>query len=96
MRGADFRATLSIMRNASPARPATANFEPFGEPVAREVAQVCTTAAGDRMARRIGGAVFWTLALLIMAGRIYAFGLPEVQAVAAKAVQATAAIVALR
>ena len=47
-----------------------------------------SSAAGDRTARRIGGAVFWTLALAILAGRIYAYDMPAVQDVAAYAVQA--------
>jgi hypothetical protein len=71
-------------------RPAA--FDPFGEPVADGVAQACPASAGDRTARRVGGAVFWTLALAILAGRIYAYDLPTVQAVAAQ----TAQVLALR
>ncbi len=76
------------MRNV-PETHATA-FDPFGEPVAAGVARACPDNAGDRTARRVGGAVFWTLALAILAGRVYAYDLPTVQAVAAHAVQAIA------
>ena len=68
-------ALASQHRSESPA------FDPFGEPVADGVAQVCTTTAGDRTARRIGGAVFWSLALLIIAGRIYASDIPVTETV---------------
>jgi hypothetical protein len=76
------------MRTTSENQAAT--FDPFGEPVADGVARACPDAAGDRTARRIGGAVFWTLALAILAGRVYAYDLPAVQTVAAHAVQALA------
>ncbi len=56
-------------------------FDPFGEPVAEGVARACPTAQGDRTARRVGGAVFWSLALLILAGRIYASDIPVVETV---------------
>jgi hypothetical protein len=73
------------MRNpsalASHTRSEPAAFDPFGEPVAAVVAQACTTATGDRTARRIGGAVFWSLALLILAGRIYASDIPVTETV---------------
>jgi hypothetical protein len=65
-------------------------FDPFGEPVADGVARACPDAAGDRTARRIGGAVFWTLALAILAGRVYAYDLSVVQSVATHAAQALA------
>jgi len=65
-------------------------FDPFGEPVAQGVAEACPTASGDRTARRVGGAVFWTLALVILAGRIYVYDMPAVQSVAAYAAQAVA------
>lgn len=57
-------------------------FDPFGEPVTEGVARACPSHAGDRTARKIGGAVFWSLALLILAGRIYAADIPVVQTVA--------------
>lgn len=69
--------------------PATAMFDPFGEPVTEGVVGVCTE-AGDRSARRIGGAVFWTLALLILAGRVYAYDMPVVSQAASYAVQLVA------
>lgn len=62
-------------------------FDPFGEPVADGVARACPESTGDRTARRVGGAVFWTLALAILAGRIYAYDMPAVQDVAAHAAQ---------
>jgi hypothetical protein len=67
-------------------------FDPFGEPVDGGVARACSSssAAGDRTARRIGGAVFWTLALAILAGRVYAYDMPAVQSVATYATQAVA------
>ncbi|GJE14050.1 MULTISPECIES: hypothetical protein [Methylobacterium] len=65
-------------------------FDPFGEPVADGVARACPDAAGDRTARRVGGAVFWALALAILAGRVYAYDLPAVQHVAAHAAQVLA------
>jgi hypothetical protein len=73
------------MRNPSATRPETTAFDPFGEPVAEGVARACASNAGDRSARRIGGAVFWGLALLILAGRIYASDLPVAQTVMAQA-----------
>jgi hypothetical protein len=78
------------MRTHSDIRPTA--FDPFGEPVTDGVARACPEVSGDRTARRIGGAVFWTLALAILAGRIYAYDLPTVQAVAAQ----TAQVLALR
>ncbi|MCJ2013667.1 hypothetical protein [Methylobacterium sp. J-076] len=81
------------MRNtsATASTPETeAAFDPFGEPVAAGVARACTGSAGDRTARRIGGAVFWSLALLILAGRIYAADLPVTQVVASYAAQMVA------
>ena len=73
------------MRTQPEIRPTA--FDPFGEPVADGVARACPEVAGDRTARRVGGAVFWTLALAILAGRIYAYDMPVVQDVAAQAVQ---------
>jgi len=72
------------------ARPTA--FDPFGEPVTDGVARACPEVTGDRTARRVGGAVFWTLALVILAGRVYAYDMPAVQDAAAHAVQ----ILALR
>ena len=76
------------MRTIFEGRPAT-TFDPFGEPVAEPVARACTE-AGDRSARRIGGAVFWSLALLILAGRVYAYDMPLVSHVVAYATQLVA------
>ncbi|MCJ2060893.1 hypothetical protein MKL09_30775 [Methylobacterium sp. J-048] len=78
------------MRTTPDIRSTTMAFDPFGEPVAQGVADACPTAAGDRTARRVGGAVFWTLALTILAGRIYAYDMPAVQSVVAYAAQAVA------
>lgn len=72
-------------RDAHPiAHPIAPAFDPFGEPVAAAVAAPCASTAGDRAARRVGGAVFWSLALLILAGRVYAYDLPTVSHVAAQ------------
>lgn len=60
----------------------TVAFDPFGEPVAVGTAESCAT-AGDRTARRVGGAVFWALALAILAGRIYVSDIPVSQTVTA-------------
>ncbi|SDO66236.1 hypothetical protein SAMN05216360_13410 [Methylobacterium phyllostachyos] len=73
------------MRTYPEARPTA--FDPFGEPVTDGVARVCPEATGDRTARRVAGAVFWTLAVVILAGRVYAYDMPAVQNVAAHAVQ---------
>jgi hypothetical protein len=62
-------------------------FDPFGEPVTSVVAHACPTAQGDRTARRVGGAVFWSLALLILAGRIYASDIPVVETVSSTIMQ---------
>lgn len=62
-------------------------YDPFGEPVAEGIASACASNAGDRTARRIGGAVFWSLALAILAGRVYAYDLPITQTVVAYATQ---------
>lgn len=81
------------MRNASApstSNQAEASFDPFGEPVTEGVARACTSTAGDRTARRIGGAVFWSLALVILAGRIYAADIPVTQTVVAYATQLVA------
>lgn len=87
-------ATLTILRTIPDKRSTMKTFDPFGEPVADGVARAysSTSSTGDRIARRIGGAVFWTLALAILAGRIYAFDMPAVQSVATYATQ----VVALR
>ncbi|MEH3065949.1 MAG: hypothetical protein PGN33_25575 [Methylobacterium radiotolerans] len=82
-------ATFGTMRSASENQSPA--FDPFGEPVADGVAGACpATSTGDRTARRVGGAVFWTLALAILAGRVYAYDLPAVQAVASHAAQVLA------
>lgn len=75
--------------------PVATTFDPFGEPVVGGVGGACTSGActgdaGDRTARRIGGAVFWSLALLILAGRVYAYDGPLVAQVAAYAAQVVA------
>ena len=79
------------MRSASTTAISTGTepttFDPFGEPVAEGVARACPTAQGDRTARRVGGAVFWSLALAILAGRVYAYDLPVTQTVVAYATQ---------
>ncbi|KST60927.1 hypothetical protein AO398_11485 [Methylobacterium sp. GXS13] len=80
------------MRTTPDSRSTTMAFDPFGEPVAQGVVEACPTASGDRTARRVGGAVFWTLTLVILAGRIYAYDMPAVQSVASYAAQ----VVALR
>jgi len=74
-----FMRTTSALASNSRSEPAA--YDPFGEPVGEGVAQACTSAAGDRTARRIGGAVFWSLALLILAGRIYASDIPVTETV---------------
>ncbi len=61
-------------------------FDPFGEPVADGVARACPS-GGDRTAWRVGAAVFWSLALAILAGRIYASDLPVAHTVVAYASQ---------
>lgn len=68
------------------------SFDPFGEPVTPGVSPAGESAQADNAARRIGAAVFWTLALLIVAGRIYVSDLPSTQEIAAYAAQ----VVALR
>ena len=68
----------------------TTTFDPFGEPVSAGLGGACTREAGDRTARRIGGAVFWSLAVLILAGRIYAYDMPAVSQVASYATQLVA------
>ncbi|KNY20816.1 hypothetical protein [Methylobacterium sp. ARG-1] len=80
------------MRTTPNTRSTTMAFDPFGEPVAEGVANACPTASGDRTARRVGGAVFWTLALAILAGRVYAYDMPAVESVASYAAQ----VIALR
>jgi hypothetical protein len=75
----------SVMASSLGSEPAA--FDPFGEPVTEGVAHACPTAQGDRMARRVGGTVFWSLALLILAGRIYASDLPVVETVSSTIMQ---------
>lgn len=67
-------------------------FDPFGEFVTASMVGACPSGTGDRNARWIGGAVFWSLALATLAGRIYAYDMPVVSQVAAYATQ----VVALR
>ena len=85
MRGDAPDATFFVMRTVSETQATT--FDPFGEPVTDGAARACPDTTGDRTARRVGGAVFWTLALAILAGRVYAYDLPAVQHVATQAVQ---------
>jgi hypothetical protein len=61
-------------------------FDPFGEPVTDGVARDCAS-GGDRTAWRVGAAVFWSLALAILAGRIYALDVPVAHTVVAYAAQ---------
>lgn len=89
MRGLGPSATFGCMNTLHDDRPA-ATFDPFGEPVAEGVVGVCASEAGDRAARRIGGAVFWSLALLILAGRVYAYDMPIISQVADYATQLVA------
>ncbi|GJE44583.1 hypothetical protein [Methylobacterium soli] len=44
-------------------------YDPFGEPV--DIARACAATPGDRRARHAALAVFWSLALLLTAGRAY-------------------------
>lgn len=78
------------MRNAPYARSLPTTFDPFGEPVPEGVACACMSTEGDHAARRIGGAIFWSLALLILAGRVYAADLPATQMVATYVAQVVA------
>ncbi|MDP4003684.1 hypothetical protein [Methylobacterium sp. NEAU K] len=80
------------MNTGSSIRP-TATFDPFGEPVPEGVISVCTRDAVDRAARRVGGAVFWSLALLSLGGRVYAY---DMQVVAAQVAAYITQIVAMR
>ncbi|MFE1598450.1 hypothetical protein [Methylobacterium sp. ID0610] len=52
-------------------RPETSStvFDPYGEPIA--IGPACPTEAGDRRARRAAIALFWSLALALVAGRVY-------------------------
>jgi hypothetical protein len=61
-------------------------FDPFGEPVTEGVVRDCAT-GGDRTAWRVGAAVFWGLAVAILAGRIYASDIPVAHTVVAFATQ---------
>ena len=78
------RATFRMMRTFPDTAPTLA-FDPFGEPVTEGFWQVCPSSseAGDRTARRVGGVVFWTLALVIMAGRIHVHDMPTTRDVVA-------------
>ncbi|GJE14294.1 hypothetical protein [Methylobacterium longum] len=88
------------MRSISDTHPATLAtpfvapmaFDPFGEFVTAGMVGTCPSGTGDRTARWIGSAVFWSLALATLAGRIYAYDMPVVSQVAAYATQ----VVALR
>ncbi len=53
-------------------------------------ASVVATNAGDRMAVRAGGAVFWSLVLLIIMGRVYAYDMPVVSNTVATLIQVLA------
>lgn len=56
-------------------------FDPYGEPL--PVARDTALSAGDRRARRLAVAVFWTLALTLVAGRIYLDPVPAAHGLAA-------------
>ncbi|WP_246692854.1 hypothetical protein [Methylobacterium sp. WL64] len=73
------------MMRTFPDTAPTLAFDPFGEPVVEGFWQVCPSSseAGDRIARRVGGVVFWTLALVILAGRIHVHVMPTAQDVVA-------------
>ncbi|GJE58037.1 hypothetical protein [Methylobacterium trifolii] len=64
-------------------------FDPFGEPV--EFARSYATEQGDRRARNAAIAVFWTLALLLTAGRVYFWDQPVEQVVASAQAHVAAA-----
>jgi hypothetical protein len=85
-------ATYLVMRNTPDTWSSPITFDPFGEPVPEGVARAYRSTAGDHTARRIGGVIFWSLALLILAGRIYAADLPVVQTVASYAAKVVALI----
>lgn len=78
------------MRNTPDTWSSLTSFDPFGEPVPEGIARACISTAGDDTARRIGGVIFWSLALLILAGRIYAADLLVTQTVASYAAQIVA------
>lgn len=59
---------------------AATTFDPFGEPMAETRAP--TAPAGDRRARNAAVAVFWGLALLLIAGRAYLGDKPVAEMVA--------------
>jgi len=88
------------MRNISDTHPATLAtpfaapmaFDPFGEFVTEGMAGACPSSTRDQTARWIGGTVFWSLALAILAGRVFAYDMPVVSQVAAYPTQ----VVALR
>lgn len=66
------------------------NFDPFGEPVVDSATPMAESERSECMAVKIGWLVFWSLAFLILAGRIYTSDLQPPPTVAAQAVQAPA------
>ncbi|MFE1600467.1 hypothetical protein [Methylobacterium sp. ID0610] len=56
-------------------------FDPYGEPL--DAGRESAPSPGDRRARSVAVAVFWTLALTLVAGRIYVDPAPVTQTVAA-------------
>ena len=44
---------------------------PFYDPFGERIAELATSADGDRRARRAALVVFWTAALLLTAGRVW-------------------------
>jgi hypothetical protein len=74
--------------------PAVLAYDPFGEPV--EAAGGCATTPGDRRARNAAVALFWSLALLLTAGRVYLGDQPVAQVVAGVRAQVAALVTAVR
>lgn len=68
----------------------TVAYDPFGEPVACE--RVAVAGSGDRRARRAAVAVFWTLALALVGGRVYVADQPFAQTLAAAHASLTTAV----
>lgn len=64
MIGAAPKATLDAMNTPSDRQA----YDPFGDPA---IAQFDPTEAGDRRARNAALAVFWSISLLLLAGRAY-------------------------
>ncbi|WP_336490508.1 hypothetical protein [Methylobacterium nigriterrae] len=69
-------------------------YDPFGEPA--EVVRGYAMTPGDRRARNAAVAVFWSLALLLTAGRVYLGDQPVAQQVASVQAQVASLITAVR